>query len=492
MCRNTFTFKPGQLIDIEPQWMLDKAIPRSDGDTHRKNEPNNQQTNQLTELATYGQRLHTFLFGNGADFNAFLRYNDSYKRARITLAMHQNAAALWRLPWEYLHDGDDFLALSGRFQLSRRPHGMATFPAKPVQLPLRILVVIASPDDAKLLDTEEEIGVIQEALDEAQQARRVQVQYLDDATLSNIGDSLRDFNPHVLHYTGHGAFDKKTDRSYLLLENDDGESRPADIKALQPHLARADELRLVVLSGCQTAQTSDADAFSGVATGMLAADMPAVVAMQFSILDNSAIQWARAFYAALARGESLVETMAAARLALRDYEDGPGFDWGVPALYLRVPEMRLVDPDAVGSRRALTLQEVATLINVEGLLAPHYFVGRKPELRKMRRALKQRHVNSIFVRGIGGIGKSSIAAKLIERPGVKLDGVLVIRCHKVDPLDIPVKIAGFLIGQGEPGHADAGKLLLHAPADPAARARQAAQLISGRRYLFVFDNFERL
>ena len=193
VCRNSFTFKSGQLIDIEPQWMLNKAIPRSAGNALRGDEAIAEKTDKTAELASYGQRLYGFLFGDGSDFNAFLRYNDSYKRARITLAMHSNAAALWQLPWEYLHDGDDFLALSGRFQLSRRPHGMATLTTSPAPLPLRIFVIVSSPEGAQLLDTEEEIGVIQDALDEAQRAGRVDVQYLDDATLGNIGDSLREY-----------------------------------------------------------------------------------------------------------------------------------------------------------------------------------------------------------------------------------------------------------------------------------------------------------
>ena len=46
----------------------------------------------------------------------------------------------------------------------------------------------------------------------------------------------------------------------------------------------------------------------------------------------------------------------------------------------------------------------------------------------------------MFVRGIGGMGKSSLAAKLLQRPGTKLDGALVVRCHEVAPLDIPAKL----------------------------------------------------
>ena len=424
---------------------------------------------------------------------AFLQFNDAYRRqARLTLALHGNAAALWRLPWEYLHDGADFLALHGRFLLSRRPHGLAELDPPPAALPLRILVVISAPEDQRPLDTEEEIRAIQEALDEAVRQQQVEVQYLDDATLDAIADAVRRFQPHVLHYTGHGSYDARQGRSYLALETEAGTTRAAGIAELRPHLQPDRDLRLVVLSGCQTAQTSAVDAFSGAATGLLQADVPAVLAMQFSILDDSGIRLARAFYASLARGESVSEAVQQARLALRDAEAGPGYDWGVPALYLRAKgDLRLVDAQS----QTFEVSETSKVsrpaaIDMAGLPLPLHFVGRKKELRALRQALRQPGVAAAFVRGIGGMGKSSLAAKLIERPGVDLDGVLVIRCHEVDPLDIPIKLASFWAGQGVAGHAEAANMLLATALPPAERARRAAALIADRRYLFVFDNFE--
>jgi tetratricopeptide (TPR) repeat protein len=133
-----------------------------------------------------------------------------------------------------------------------------------------------------------------------------------------------------------------------------------------------------------------------------------------------------------------------------------------------------------------------SLLDVGGLPLPPYFVGRKPELRRLRRALRDRNVNAVFVRGIGGMGKSSLAAKLMQRPGTETDGVLVVRCDQVDPLDIPAKLARFLEAQGIEGHAEAAALLLDSRLPPADRARQAVALIADRRYIFVFDNFESI
>lgn len=491
VCRNPFSYRPDTLLDLEPQWMLERAVPRAHVDpTLRKEGEAGPAQAEIGKLAAYGQRLYGFLFGDGQRLDHFLEFNAAYHdRVQLVLKLHANAARLWRLPWEYLHNGDHFLALDGRFWLSRVPDGLAELTPAPVALPLRLLVVIAAPDDQAGLDTEEEIGVIQQALDEAVRANRVQVEYLDDATLPAIGEALRRVQPHILHYTGHGVYDQAQAASFLALEYEDGRTHLAGAGDLRPYLAEAPDLRLVVLSGCQTAQTSPDDAFSGVATGLLQRDLAAVLAMQFSVLDDSAIELARAFYAALAGGDSLAQAMQRARLALRDFEAGPGYDWGIPALYLRAQELRLVDPAAPPPDQP---SGPLPLLDMAGLPLPPHFVGRKKELRALRRAWASPHVKAAFVWGMGGLGKSSIAAKFLQRPGQPIDNALVIRCHQLDPLDIPAKLAHWLAAQGQAGHAEAAALLLDSRLDPAARARQTAALIANRRYVIVFDNFESL
>ena len=360
VCRNLFHFRPDLLVDFEPQWMLEKAVPRHAGEAIKRGPADaTRSEDQAQKLAEYGRRLYGLLFGDGAKLAAFLEYNDAYRsQARLTLALHGNAATLWRLPWEYLHDEKDFLALTGRLLLSRMPHGLGRLDPAAAAPPLRILVVVSAPDDQRPLDTEEEIGAIQRALDEATRAGRVEVEYLDDATLPAIGEALRRFRPHVLHYTGHGYYDKAKAASFLALEDDDGCTRLAGIADLRPLLhddpdpsgSSGRSLRLALLSGCQTAQTSDVDAFAGVATGLLAEAVPAVLAMQYSILDQSGITLAAAFYAALAEGASPIEAAQRVRIALWQDREGPGYDWGIPALYLRAPEMRLVADLTPGPR----------------------------------------------------------------------------------------------------------------------------------------------
>jgi len=102
VCSNAFELPSDLLIDMEPQWMLDKAVPRYPGEWVKRGPADaGRLADEEEKLAAYGQRLYGFLFGHSQDLEAFLRYNETYRRqARLTLAMHSNAAALWRLPWE--------------------------------------------------------------------------------------------------------------------------------------------------------------------------------------------------------------------------------------------------------------------------------------------------------------------------------------------------------------------------------------------------------
>ena len=153
--------------------MLDKAVPRSIDDSLRGDQTvADYQQEQTEKLAEYGHRLYGFLFGDGKELQSFLKYNDAYaQRAHLTLALHSSAAILWRLPWEYIHDGKDFLALHGKFQLSRRPYELGKLERDPVQLPLRLLIIISAPDDATELNTEKEISAHPEGVGRGRTAR---------------------------------------------------------------------------------------------------------------------------------------------------------------------------------------------------------------------------------------------------------------------------------------------------------------------------------
>jgi len=398
---------------------------------------------------------------------------------------------LWHIPWEYLHDGDEFLSLSGRAHLSRKPIGLGEVQTIKSPMPLRLLVVVASPSGLRELNTEKEIGIIQELVDEPRRAGYLEVDYLEIATLSNIRSKVKHFKPHILHYTGHGG--KQPDNeTYLACEDDDGNLKPIFGNDLRRITQDSESLQLVVLSGCMTAQTHHQDTFKGVATSLLQDSLPAVLGMQYSMLDKSGIEFAKKFYGELTKGSSLLEAVKETRFRLYDLRGYDRADWGLPVLYLRAYDFCLIDTTKTPTPKATAREQV----NVGGLPVVRGFVGRKREISDIRQAINHPQIPVVYIYGLGGVGKTALTAKIIEK--VKWDNsveaVCVIKCNTIEPTfaNVIESLADFISLQGEEGHAKAGQLLRDSHNSIDVRVSLLNKAISEFRYLFVFDNFESL
>lgn len=490
---HVFEHDPDSLILNEALWTLDSprtgllevqreastAVPTLSG-----------QTEQLLKRA--GQRLYGYAFGDRETFQQFLHHSETYRdQARLTLCLHKDAGELWSLPWEYLHDGTSFLGLSGKLLVSRLPLGLRELASPQPRHPVRVLVVLAGPDNQPELDFERELKVLQTAFDEVQRAGLLQMELLEDATLSSLQERLSRTTYDVLHYAGHAAYSEAKRAGELYFEDDNGRAVAVSAETLRALLVGR-RLKLVVLSACQTAKTGGRQAFDSVATALLRESIPAVLAMQFRVSDLSAIEIGRAFYSQLAHGGSVVEAVHEARAALyhRDQERLPVdriHDWGVPALYVRSPQLRLLSSTGHAGQAK---KSERTFSVVGTLRTPSAFVGRRSELRQLRRALRERKP-AIMIRGLGGIGKSALAAKLLERPGIELQASLVIRCDEIPfPVAVLGRIANFWREQRTHAHDRAAALLLDSLLDPQERASRALAALEDRRELILFDNLE--
>ena len=404
--------------------------------------------------------------------------------------LSKGADLLWRVPWEYLHDGNEFLALSGKAYLTRKPIGLGEVAAVKSPQPLRLLVVVSSPNKLPELNTEKEIRVIQEAIDPARGKGWLEIDYLEIATLTNLRSKIRHFQPHILHYTGHGGKLPFSNETYLACEDDDGELKPIFGDDLRRITADCDSLQLVVLSGCMTAQTHHLDALKGIGTSLLQDSLPAVLAMQYSVLDESAIAFAAKFYEELSRGSSVVEAVNEVRLRLYDLRGKDRADWGLPALYLRTPEIRLIDTTVPPKPRATKPERV----DIGGLPVVRGFVGRKKEIRDIRQAINHPQMPAVYIYGLGGVGKTALTAKIIEKvkQDKSVEAVCVIRCDKIEPAfaNVIEKLASFISFQGKEGHAQAGQILKESRIAIDERVSLFNNAIKDHRYLFIFDNFE--
>ncbi|MCG8419441.1 MAG: CHAT domain-containing protein [Proteobacteria bacterium] len=263
---------------------------------------------------------------------------------RIKLRL-DDAPELGDLPWELLYDGTNerFLAKSHRTPIVRYLELSERIRPLPLTLPLEILVMISSPDGVGRLDAEGEKAHLERALGSLRRAGKVRLTYLPQATPRALQRALSTGTYHVIHYIGHGGFDKATDEGVLVLEDENGKPYIADSQLLSTLIYDHRSLRLVVLNACEGARNSRSDPYAGMATALVKQSVPAVVAMQFEITDQAALTFADELYASLARGLPIDAAVSEARKAI--YSQRNEIEWGTPVLYTRSDDGALFQLD---------------------------------------------------------------------------------------------------------------------------------------------------
>ncbi len=136
---------------------------------------------------------------------------------------------------------------------------------------------------------------------------------------------------------GHGSFDPSSDEGLIALTDATGAPHFLHATELGRLLADHSSLRLVLLNSCEGGKGSAQDVFSSTAAILVRRGIPAVVAMQYAISDQAAMEFARAFYEALADGLSVDAAVTEARKAV-SLAVANTVEWGTPLLYMRAPE----------------------------------------------------------------------------------------------------------------------------------------------------------
>lgn len=295
------------------------------------------------EAKRLGQALFDAVFRDQArDLLAIAQDQASRASTHVRIRLKLDGVPdLVRWPWELLCRGNDFLVLSRQPFLARYVDVARPLYPVPLDGPLRILVVAASPRDLPPLEIDEEYAGLEVELGPLRDEGRVVLDRLSPPTFAALQHALRE--PwHVLHFMGHG--DQSTTGGLVALCDDGGNRDLVEAVALGRLLGGADDLRLAVLNGCRTAAGPTHQPLNGVAYQLMQHGAPAAVAMQFPVGDRQAVRFARAFYDALADGGVVDLAMATARRALVDTPE-----WVTPVLFLR-SDGRLFDvpapPDA--------------------------------------------------------------------------------------------------------------------------------------------------
>lgn len=368
------------------------------------------------DLVAVGKRLFAWL--DGSD-RWLARELDGLRGTAVALLI-EAAKPLAHLPWEVLHDGTTFLVrgadpavLPVRWKRSSRP------PARPENRPLNVLFMATSPLGVSPdLNYEEEEGRILHATRTYPLALTVE----ETGTLAELADLVAGYPDgclDVLHLTGHA--DHRPDGPRFLTESAAG--APVWVSAGEIAGAVPRRPSLVFLSGCRTAQSPLGGAVPSLADDLLGRGFPAVLGWGRPVFDADAIVAAAALYERLAAGFTPVEAVLHAHDRMRAAK---ARHWHLLRLAVAgpLPPAPVTAPKTVGRKLPPPVTHARRFLgkaaNPTGSVVDRKdFVGRRRPLQRFIRALRgSDHPAGVVVHGLGGVGKSSLACRVVDR----LDG----------------------------------------------------------------------
>ena len=408
----------------------------------------------------------------------------------LGLTLDVRAAGLRHLPWELLHDGANFLC-ADPFQWFT-PLRRVTPPDRkhdwqPQQRQLGVLFMASSPEDVQpVLDFEaEESGILQ-----ATARKPLDLQVEESGSLQGLAERLteRADSPDVIHVSGHADIDKASGQPVFLLEDEVGLCAPATPAELARTLRDANSApRVVFLSGCRTGESSQPDDMLSFSEQVVTAGVPVVLGWALPVGDVAASQ-AAALYDKLATGFDIAEAVALARQALLDNHSPY---WHLLRCYVDGSALNpLVAKGKLRVRPHDTPQQFLDAGGRVPVCARTAFIGRRRLLQRSLRSLRawqgdEAYAEGILLYGMGGLGKSSTAARLIDRLRNSHEAVV---CY--GGLDETVLVAA--LGKALP---KAQSLLNDARQTLEQRLRDLFEpednLLCAKPLLLVFDDFEQ-
>lgn len=343
-------------------------------------------------------------------------------------------AAVQALRWEALHDGTRAVAVQGTSSgggvdgvgvsvgIVRLVPADGLPEADPAaellinRIP-RVLFAVGSPlTDPGVRPAAELMGIMQD-LD--RDGGSFHPKILDSATRSSLRDTLRLFQPDVLHLIGHGLRLPGGEVA-VQVQPETGASAAADQWLVAEQLLgtfgdAGHTPRLVILSACQTASATDRVDAAPFAARLVAGGVPIVIAMAGDISDTACRVFTRALTTALGHGVPLGKAVLRGRRAA--FYDRPGFwstDWVLPSVFLaeHLPEQaRLVDAGAAAAVR----ERVHRL----GLAQAPVFYGRREFVDAMDRLLNGDDKCNLLLGYTPDPGRSFGGERLLRQLGAR-------------------------------------------------------------------------
>jgi hypothetical protein len=310
-------------------------------------------------IKNLGVKLASSLFTQKTKAHFYnVRSKNANKGFRIRLRIESPEVSNY--PWEALYLDNRYMATSVETSLTRFfPNGT---PAKrSFGKPMRIFVIGSNPSKLGLpaVQVDREIKSIEDSLKEEIDNGVIELDIERIGEIESIMDHLNKEQYNVIHFIGHGVFEDGV--GYLALENSKGGLELADHERVGQIFQNQSSLGLIVLNACQGAKLSTDKAFTGLGSELIKMGVPSVIAMRYSITNQTARLFSKEFYKNLLK-MPIDENLQMVRHRILVDADTDPRDFIIPVLFMNAPDGLIFSPENAAARELAQSPPCATRI----------------------------------------------------------------------------------------------------------------------------------
>ncbi|MEO8562879.1 MAG: CHAT domain-containing protein [bacterium] len=358
--------------------------------------------------------------------------------ASLRLVFSIEPPELQSLPWELLRPAAGAAVAMREWMPVSRRYGSEQ-PAQAIEKivePLRLLIVVGcAKNDADVRWQEELHQILVVA---APQMHEVDFElfithrYRKIELVQRLRETLDNFQPHVLHFIGHGrAKTPQSQASLSLWDETSDDVNQHGVKAwgvtdIVTAIGKS-QPRVVVLNACRSAAFGSSAGVYGFAAALMDAGVAAVIGMQGDIPGKSAASFAAGLYASLLSGNAIDVAVTDGRKAIAGVSTDGDRDWAMPALVTAVPIDEVLP--------------IATRARPQPTLSVNSFADRREHRRTLRHRAESAAANAealgvLIVRGEESMGKTALVKTALEGCALRGRRVRYVSFDGQDSMDI--------------------------------------------------------